>query len=222
MDDLDRPLTSRESQVMAHLLAAVERDSQVTQRSLSKELGIALGLANAYLKRCVHKGLIKVRQVPLNRYAYYLTPHGFAEKSRLTARYLTDSFNLFHDARQQYAEIFRQCGGRAWVRVALVGHSELAEIAVLSAGDGPARVVCVIDPNGGPRCAGRPVVADLDQALALETGLDVLVISDLRNPQAVFDEAVRQASAENLGAERVLAPGLLNISRTPQWEGVAE
>lgn len=222
MDELDRPLTSRESQVMAHLLAAVERDSRVTQRSLSKELGIALGLANAYLKRCVHKGLIKVRQVPLNRYAYYLTPHGFAEKSRLTAQYLTDSFNLFHDARQQYAEIFRRCGRRAWHRIALVGHSELAEIAILSAGDDAPRIVCVIDPNGGPHCAGRPAVSRLDEAMQIENGVDALVISDLSNPQAAYDEAVRQASAAGLSGERVLAPDLLNISRTPVWEAAEE
>jgi DNA-binding MarR family transcriptional regulator len=74
---------------MLGLLAAVERDSALTQRHLARELGIALGLANAYLRRCTKKGLIKMRQAPLNRYAYYLTPRGFAEKSRLTAEYLS-------------------------------------------------------------------------------------------------------------------------------------
>ena len=45
------------------------------------------------------KGLVKMSQVPLNRYAYYLTPQGFAEKSRLTAEYLSVSFNFFRRAR---------------------------------------------------------------------------------------------------------------------------
>ena len=91
---------------MLEVLSAVERDSRITQRSLSRELGIALGLANAYLKRCAKKGLIKIRQVPLNRYAYYLTPKGFAEKSRLTAEYLAVSFNFFRDAREQCTRLF--------------------------------------------------------------------------------------------------------------------
>ena len=65
--------------------APVEENSQITQRSLASELGIALGLTNAYLKRCVRKGWVKINQAPANRYAYYLTPRGFAEKSRLTA-----------------------------------------------------------------------------------------------------------------------------------------
>ncbi|MBL8654262.1 MAG: winged helix-turn-helix transcriptional regulator, partial [Alphaproteobacteria bacterium] len=42
------------------VLSAVEQDSAVTQRGLSSDLGIALGLANAVLKRCVRKGLIKI------------------------------------------------------------------------------------------------------------------------------------------------------------------
>ena len=64
--------------IVLSVLDVVERDPSVTQRSVARELGIALGLANAYLKRCVRKGLIKVSQVPRRRYAYYLTPQGFA------------------------------------------------------------------------------------------------------------------------------------------------
>jgi len=93
-------------EILLGLLSAIEQDSRVTQRSLSRDLGIALGLANAYLKRCATKGLIKVSQVPLNRYAYYLTPKGFSEKSRLTAEYLTVSFNFFRDARAQCSSLF--------------------------------------------------------------------------------------------------------------------
>ena len=54
------------------VLSAVEADSSVTQRSLASELGIALGLTNSYLKKCIDKGLVKIKQVPANRYAYYL------------------------------------------------------------------------------------------------------------------------------------------------------
>jgi hypothetical protein len=71
------------------LLESVERDGAQSQRKLASDLGIALGLVNAYLKRCVKKGLLKIGQAPARRYAYYLTPHGFAEKSRLYASYLT-------------------------------------------------------------------------------------------------------------------------------------
>ena len=78
--------------IMLGLLDAVEQDRAQSQRHLASELGIALGLVNAYLKRCIKKGLVKVSEAPARRYAYYLTPKGFAEKSRLTVEYLSASF----------------------------------------------------------------------------------------------------------------------------------
>jgi DNA-binding transcriptional regulator LsrR (DeoR family) len=48
----------------------VDRDRAQSQRLLTSELGIALGLVNAYLKRCVKKGLVRVRSAPARRYAY--------------------------------------------------------------------------------------------------------------------------------------------------------
>ena len=62
------------------------------------ELDIALGLVNAYIRRCIKKGLVKVTQAPAGRIAYYLTPSGFAEKLRLTIEYLSYSFSFFRQA----------------------------------------------------------------------------------------------------------------------------
>src|SRR5690349_10529744 len=70
------------------LLTSVEVDGARSQRRIAAELGVALGLVNAYLKRAVKKGLVKVGHAPAQRYAYYLTPKGFSEKSRLTIEYL--------------------------------------------------------------------------------------------------------------------------------------
>jgi DNA-binding MarR family transcriptional regulator len=209
-----------------NLLAAIERDSNLTQRSLAQDLGIALGLANAYLRRCVRKGLVKMREVPINRYGYYLTPQGFAEKSRLTAEYLAVSLDFFRRARTDCAALFQHCETRDWRRLALYGAGELAEIATLGAGESAVSVLCVIDPEkAGRRCAGLAILADLAAALeaAGEAGLDAVILTDMRAPQASF-EALRTA-AEGLGwtAERVLTPSLLRISRfpLPALEGAA-
>ena len=210
---------SEKTTIMLGLLSAVERDSELTQRSLSSELGIALGLANAYLKRCVNKGLIKVSQVPLNRYAYYLTPRGFAEKSRLTAEYLSVSFNFFRDARRQCEALLAGCARHGLHRIALVGGGELAEIAVLSATDTPVRIVCVIDAEGGATsCAGRPVVGNLAAALDLTEksgGLDALVITNVKTPQDTFEAIVETAGKAGIGRDRVLAPALLRVTEQP-------
>lgn len=204
---------------MLGLLSAVERDSGVTQRHLARELGIALGLANAYLRRCATKGLIKIRQAPLNRYAYYLTPRGFAEKSRLTAEYLAVSFDFFRSARRDCAALLAACDGRGWRKVALAGAGELAEVAVLGATETGVEIVAVIDAVG-ERCAGKRVVRDLAGALALSEGwLDAVIVTDARGPQARFDAMLAAALERGMAAERVLAPELLRITLRPRRNG---
>ena len=213
MEQPDEAARAEDPRVLLGLLSAVERDSGVTQRHLARELGIALGLANAYLRRCAKKGFIKIRQAPLNRYAYYLTPHGFAEKSRLTAEYLAISFDFFRHARRDCAALFADCASRGWQRVALVGAGELAEIAVLSAGETTVEIVAVIDPSPARHCAGKPVVADLAAASALRDGsLDAVVVTDTRLPQERFEAMLAAAARHGIPPERILAPELLRIS----------
>jgi DNA-binding MarR family transcriptional regulator len=86
---------SENARIVLGLLESVERDGAQSQRKLASDLGIALGLLNAHLRRFVKKGLLKIGRAPARRYAYYLTPHGFAEKSRLTVEYLSSSFSFF-------------------------------------------------------------------------------------------------------------------------------
>ena len=148
------------------VLSAIEEDDRATQRAISQELGIALGLANAYLKRCVKKGFVKVQHIPANRYAYYLTPQGFAEKSRLTADYLSMSFNFFRSSREQCAALFQSCEERRWTRVALAGCGDLAEIFTLCRREGSdVEIVGIIDTSADgdapERFAGLPVVRRL-------------------------------------------------------------
>jgi len=202
---------ARDTTILLGVLSAVERDPAVTQRSISSELGIALGLANAYLKRCVRKGWIKVTQAPLNRYAYYLTPHGFAEKSRLTGTYLALSFRFFRDARTSCTAVLKACHGEGLGRIVLAGAGELAEVAVLSAGEAGVQVVAVVDPAAAPgSCAGRPVVASL---AAVAEPFDAVVVTDTAASEATF-QAMTAAAAGALPAGRVRAPPLLRLPAT--------
>src|SRR5205823_2696433 len=100
-----------DDRIVLNLLNSVDDGAQ-SQRRIAEELGIALGLVNAYLKRCVKKGLVKVSEAPARRYAYYLTPKGFAEKSRLTVEYLSASFSFFRKAKSDCARVFEEAKAR--------------------------------------------------------------------------------------------------------------
>jgi len=196
-----------ESRITLGLLNVVHDNSAASQRSMADDLDIALGLANAYLKRCVKKGLIKVRQAPANRYAYYLTPKGFAEKSRLTAEFLTQSFHLFRRARTESAELFEHCRNRDWRRVALYGAGDLAEIMTLSARDYPVTLTAVVSREPGQmEFAGLPVVADVPRP----GDVDAIIVCDIGKPQAAYDEV-----SARFPADRILVPRVLGVSKLP-------
>ena len=68
---MDRNLSVDEQHELRVLELVEERD-RITQRGVAGELEIALGMANALIKRLVHKGYIKVRNAPSRRYKYIL------------------------------------------------------------------------------------------------------------------------------------------------------
>lgn len=197
-------MPNNEHKITLGVLNAVHDNSRVTQRTMSGELGIALGLTNSYLKRCVKKGLIKVRQIPANRYAYYLTPQGFLEKGRLTREYLTQGFQFFRIAREQCSDIFATCSERGLRRIALHGLTDLAEIAVLCAKDHDVELVSIIDPSSQlENYSGIPVFGKIPRSASF----DAFVVTDLGNPQRQFDALV-----DVYGAGRVFAPEILKVS----------
>jgi len=193
-----------QDEILLGVLTAVERDANTSQRGISRELDVALGLANAYLKRCVRKGYIKIKQVPRRRYVYYLTPRGFAEKSRLAGQYFSASFTFFRRARAQMSELMGDCAKLGWHKIAFVGISELAEVGVICAHDYPIKVVAVIEPaRKGETFCGLPVaasVADCGQ-------VDAVIVTDLTKP----DQVIR-VMGDEVGVNRVLAPKLLQIA----------
>jgi len=195
-----------DDEIVLGVLDVVERNPSVTQRSVARELGIALGLANAYLKRCVRKGLIKIGQVPPRRYAYYLTPQGFAEKSRLTATYLSASFSFFRKARTQCGELLALAAARGQHRLALLGQGDLAEIARLVAREHPVEIVVCLAADGE--------LGQLEAGIAAGS-FDAVLVTALIDPRAALEAAWRL-----FGAERVYIPALLRVHTPTAGKGL--
>jgi len=89
------------------LLKTIEENKNISQRSISKEINVALGLTNSLVKKFVKKGFLKLKQAPMKRFLYYLTPQGLIEKSRLTQEYIKTSLTFFKRAKQDFEEIFK-------------------------------------------------------------------------------------------------------------------
>ena len=114
------------------LMNELEENAAVSQRELANRLGVAVGLVNSYLKNLASKGFLRVRNYPRNRYAYLLTPKGFAEKSRLAYQHLAYFNNLFTVVRQDSVVLFQNLLEQGYREVIFCGVDEVAEIAYLS------------------------------------------------------------------------------------------
>ena len=182
-----RPPNVKAMEVESHrdlrLLEAVQEDSQVTQRGLASKLGIALGLANIYLKRMIHKGYIKCVNVQPNRISYLITPRGIAEKARLTYEFMDYSLHLYGEVRQHLREAMQDCAAEG-KRVAIYGSGEAAELAYLSLKESGMDPVAIFDQAGGRVFLGMPVLPIAEHA-SIEYDLMIVAALDSSGQQSV-------------------------------------
>lgn len=138
---------SRESLHTLKILDEVSKGNQLTQRALSKKLGIALGMTNNYLKRLAHQGYIQIVQKERKRLQYLLTPRGIAEKSALTYQYIKRSYQFFTDVKERTRQFFSVLEGQGVRTMIIYKATVITEIAVLVLQDTAIRLVGILDED---------------------------------------------------------------------------
>jgi len=142
------------------ILAELESGNRVSQRSLSRDLGIALGLTNLLIRRLVHKGWVRVVRVRPNRVRYLLTPAGLTEKARMSQQALQNSVRFYAEARDRIRERFARLSAE-WPdgagtpessrdgekRIVFFGAGEVAEIGYVCLQGNDLRLVGVVDDH---------------------------------------------------------------------------
>jgi len=193
----------KEDAATLEILQVIENQDNVTQRHLADKLDVALGLANSYLKRCVKKGLVKVQQAPANRYLYYLTPQGFSEKSRLTAQYLSSSFNFYRESSDSISSLFNQCEQKNLKRIIFCGISELAEIASIRVAEHDLTVIGSWEPNSNAELfLHLPVWKTINDV----PDFDICILMSLDKAAEYYQSLVYE-----IGKEKILVPSILGI-----------
>ncbi len=93
------------SELQFRVLRLLESNPHLTQRELSKSLGVSLGGVNYCLNALVAKGLVKIQNFKNNKnkwvYAYLLTPQGIAEKTALTGSFLRRKIQEYQRLKEE-------------------------------------------------------------------------------------------------------------------------
>ncbi len=150
------------------LLDEISTGESLSQRDLSKKLNLALGLVNSYIKNLVSKGYITIKAIPSKRYAYYLTPRGFAEKSRLTYHLLHDYNRIFREARRDFKQLFTTLHKDGVKSVVFAGVDEVAEIAYLSLQEVDIELEGVVDDDKAGKSFFKTVVMPFNEITKID------------------------------------------------------
>ena len=150
------PADSRDSHTR-EILARVETGEAISQRSLSRDLGIALGLTNLLLRRLVAKGWIRIVRVRPNQIRYLLTPAGMSQKARMSRAYFRDSLRFYAEARNRIQDRFTDMlnqtndSGARCRDVVFCGAGETAEVGYVCLQRTGLRLVGVVDDERAGR-----------------------------------------------------------------------
>lgn len=148
------------------ILTELEAGNGISQRSLARSVGIALGLTNLLIRRLVRKGWVRVIHIRPNRVKYLLTPTGIAEKARMSRQALQRSVRFYLDARDRIRERFgtlsaewpdegSDAAASGTKRIAFYGAGEVAEIGYICLHETDLSLVAVVDDRKDDRSPER-------------------------------------------------------------------
>lgn len=179
---------SRHDLYTGQILSEIQSGQAVSQRVLSRKLGIALGLTNLLMRRLVKKGWIKVTHLKANRVSYLITPAGVMEKARLTYEFVDYSLQLYREARQHLCNVLEPHVRAGCRRFAIYGTGEPAELTYISLRDLGLEPVCIFgDKAAGHRFLGvpvRPIASHVD------VEYDLMIVATLEDARPLVNALV--------------------------------
>lgn len=105
---------SIDEDVRFRLMRLIEVHPDISQRELSRRLGISLGGVNYCVNALVDKGLVKVQRFRKSdrklAHAYALTPRGLGERARLTQGFLARKMAEYEALKAEIESIRSELG----------------------------------------------------------------------------------------------------------------
>jgi DNA-binding MarR family transcriptional regulator len=170
------------------LLDELANNGSMTQRDLSKRLGIALGLVNSYIKNLIAKGYVTVKAIPPKRYTYYLTPKGFKEKTRLAYDLMHDYTRIYRETRANLKGLFGEMQAGGARNLVFAGTDEVAEIAYLTLQETKLKLRGVVGEEAGGVFFGHEI-KPMDAVKGME--YDFVLVASYLKRGPIFHELLR-------------------------------
>jgi len=179
-------------------LGEFELNPRISQRELSNKFGIALGVTNACVKRMARRGLIRLKGFPPRRIAYYLTPKGFSEKSKLMLHFFSYNIQHYAEMKKLISKKLVEMQQSGVKRVAFFGVSDEMEIAYITLQGSDMKLVGIADEDGGKqgtRLLGHKVLS-LGQMKG--SNPDAILITCLKDQNSYIKNVMKQKECDGI------------------------
>lgn len=132
------------------ILDMIEKNSNITQREMSTQIGIAVSMINEYLDQYEKDKLIKRKKHSTKTVEYFVTKKGVERKKLLNIGYLKSSQILYDNAKDNIEQFLTQLQIKGRNNIYLYGAGEVAEIllhAIYSSDHIKINILGVIDDD---------------------------------------------------------------------------
>ena len=106
---MNRYQESKQQEEVLRVLDQIQRNPEVTQRALVKEVGLSLGKINFLIKCLTEKGIINAKGFKNSKkklaYLYIITPRGIRKKATLTENFLRIKMKEYDELRTQIEKL---------------------------------------------------------------------------------------------------------------------
>ena len=157
------------------ILEKIENNGHLTQRDLSKEVGIALGLVNHLLRKMVKKGWIKIKNIDAKRMSYLITPEGAREKSSLLYKRVESTIHFYLEAKSVIKDKVIHLKNEGIEDVSIYGINHISEVLFIVLKELELELAYVVDDNRKGEVWFGYTIVNMDEFL--KSNANVLILS---------------------------------------------
>ena len=90
------------------IMSEVSENENVSQRELSRKLGVSVSTVNLLMNKMIREGLLKMTQVSQKQVLYMLTPVGMMKKAQKTVRYLKGHYRAIYETKEKIKAVLNE------------------------------------------------------------------------------------------------------------------
>ena len=176
------------------ILDLIEKNSNVTQRELSKTVGSSVSMINSYIDDYEKEDYLQRVYITNKNLEYKITKKGIERKKLLNISYLKASHSIYNFAKENILTFLKQVLEKGFKKIFLYGAGEVAEIMlnVVSENDNvPLEIVGVIDDDNNKQ--GNKIVNILihDINKIKQIDHDGLLISSYTHNDTIYKKLIK-------------------------------